>query len=106
MEKFQSKYVQGVLEAIQIKCAGYPTRKTFLEFLKRFGILAPEILYKVYDFSNEFFFSGTIPDDALCVSHNLLHYYSSDEREASKRLLEKLSLVGYQVIKLIASRCC
>lgn len=35
---------QGVLEAIRISCAGYPTRKPFFEFLDRFGILAPEVL--------------------------------------------------------------
>ncbi|KAH1131873.1 hypothetical protein J1N35_003251 [Gossypium stocksii] len=34
----------GVLEAIRISCAGYPTRRTFSEFLNRFGVLAPEIL--------------------------------------------------------------
>lgn len=36
--------VQGVLEAIRISCAGYPTRRTFYEFLLRFGLLAPEVL--------------------------------------------------------------
>ena len=36
--------LQGVLEAIRISCAGYPTRRTFYEFLHRFGVLAPEIL--------------------------------------------------------------
>lgn len=36
--------VQGVLEAIRISCAGYPTRRTFYEFLDRFGMLAPEVL--------------------------------------------------------------
>lgn len=35
---------QGVLEAIRISCAGYPTRRTFYEFLNRFGLLAPEVL--------------------------------------------------------------
>lgn len=35
---------QGVLEAIRISCAGYPTRKTFYEFVNRFGVLAPEVL--------------------------------------------------------------
>ncbi|RRT77140.1 hypothetical protein B296_00003635, partial [Ensete ventricosum] len=34
----------GVLEAIRISCAGYPTRRTFYEFLLRFGMLAPEFL--------------------------------------------------------------
>lgn len=36
--------IQGVLEAIRISCAGYPTRKSFYEFLLRFGVLAPEAL--------------------------------------------------------------
>lgn len=36
--------LQGVMEAIRISCAGYPTRKPFYEFVDRFGILAPEVL--------------------------------------------------------------
>ncbi|KAF5481781.1 hypothetical protein F2P56_002408, partial [Juglans regia] len=39
----------GVLEAIRISCAGYPTRRTFYEFLHRFGVLAPEVLDGNYD---------------------------------------------------------
>jgi hypothetical protein len=35
---------EGVLEAIWISCAGCPTRKTFYEFVNRFGVLAPEAL--------------------------------------------------------------
>ncbi|CAN8312392.1 unnamed protein product [Cochlearia groenlandica] len=34
----------GVLEAIRISCAGYPTRLSFYDFLDRFGLLAPEVL--------------------------------------------------------------
>ncbi|KAK1591991.1 hypothetical protein Q3G72_017291 [Acer saccharum] len=60
----------GVMEAIRISCAGFPTRKTFNEFLNRFRILAPNIL------------------DA-----------SSDEVAACKKLLEKVNLKGYQVGK-------
>lgn len=60
----------GVMEAIRISCAGYPTRKPFYEFLDRFGILAPEV------------FDG-----------------SPDEVTASKRLLEKWGLHGYQIGK-------
>nr|CAD1830833.1 unnamed protein product [Ananas comosus var. bracteatus] len=60
----------GVMEAIRISCAGYPTRRTFYEFLDRFGILAPEVL------------SG-----------------SSDEVTATRRLLEKVDLQGYQIGK-------
>lgn len=45
MESYVLKYsLQGVLEAIRISCAGYPTRRTFDEFLLRFGVLAPEVL--------------------------------------------------------------
>ncbi|OMO70685.1 IQ motif, EF-hand binding site [Corchorus capsularis] len=39
----------GVLEAIRISCAGYPTRRTFYDFLNRFGLLAPEVLEGNYD---------------------------------------------------------
>ncbi|GMH02537.1 hypothetical protein Nepgr_004376 [Nepenthes gracilis] len=60
----------GVMEAIRISCAGYPTRKLFYEFLDRFGILAPEVLVG-----------------------------SSDEVTACKRLLEKVELQGYQIGK-------
>ncbi|KAJ7972561.1 Myosin [Quillaja saponaria] len=60
----------GVMEAIRISCAGYPTRKPFEEFVDRFGLLAPEV------------FDG-----------------SSDEVTACKRLLEKVGLVGYQIGK-------
>lgn len=60
----------GVMEAIRISCAGYPTRKPFAEFLDRFSLLAPEVL------------DG-----------------SSDEVTACKRLLEKVGLKGYQIGK-------
>ncbi|KAL8092923.1 myosin-6-like [Apium graveolens] len=60
----------GVMEAIRISCAGYPTRKPFYEFVDRFGILAPGVL------------SG-----------------SSDEINACKSLLEKVGLEGYQIGK-------
>ncbi|AAB80627.1 Strong similarity to Arabidopsis myosin MYA1 (gb/Z28389) [Arabidopsis thaliana] len=39
----------GVMEAIRISCAGYPTRKPFNEFLTRFRILAPETTKSSYD---------------------------------------------------------
>ncbi|PSR94900.1 Myosin-6 like, partial [Actinidia chinensis var. chinensis] len=60
----------GVMEAIRISCAGYPTRKPFYEFVDRFGLLAPEVL------------DG-----------------STDEVAACKRLLEKVELQGYQIGK-------
>lgn len=37
-------FIQGVMEAIRISCAGYPTKRPFIEFIDRFGILAPEVL--------------------------------------------------------------
>lgn len=40
----QMVFWQGVLEAIRISCAGYPTKRSFDEFLDRFGMLAPDVL--------------------------------------------------------------
>ncbi|XP_024005209.1 myosin-14 isoform X2 [Eutrema salsugineum] len=60
----------GVMEAIRISCAGFPTRKQFEEFLDRFSLLAPEVLDK-----------------------------SSDDVAACKKLLEKVELQGYQIGK-------
>ncbi|KAL4325114.1 hypothetical protein GQ457_11G003420 [Hibiscus cannabinus] len=60
----------GVMEAIRISCAGYPTKKPFVEFVDRFGLLAPEVL------------DG-----------------SSDEVAACKKLLKKVGLQGYQIGK-------
>ncbi|KAK9082960.1 hypothetical protein Scep_029431 [Stephania cephalantha] len=60
----------GVMEAIRISCAGYPTRKTFCEFLDRFSLLAPDVL------------DG-----------------SSNEVIASEKVLEKVGLKGYQIGK-------
>ncbi|KAF9615027.1 hypothetical protein IFM89_021598 [Coptis chinensis] len=39
----------GVLEAVRISLAGYPTRRTYSEFVDRFGILAPELMDGSYD---------------------------------------------------------
>ncbi|KAH6806610.1 myosin family protein with Dil, partial [Perilla frutescens var. frutescens] len=60
----------GVLEAIRISCAGYPTRRTFDEFLLRFGVLAPEVLDGNYD-----------------------------EKAACQMILDKMGLKGYQLGK-------
>ncbi|KAF6152327.1 hypothetical protein GIB67_005981 [Kingdonia uniflora] len=60
----------GVLEAIRISCAGYPTRRTFYEFLHRFGLLAPEVL------------EG-----------------NHDEKVACQMILNKKGLKGYQIGK-------
>ncbi|XP_058085989.1 myosin-11 [Magnolia sinica] len=60
----------GVLEAIRISCAGYPTRRKFYEFLHRFGVLAPEVLEGNYD-----------------------------EKVACKKILEKKRLKGFQIGK-------
>ncbi|KAI4344563.1 hypothetical protein L6164_011775 [Bauhinia variegata] len=60
----------GVLEAIRISCAGYPTRRTFYEFLNRFGVLAPEVLEGNYD-----------------------------DKVACQMVLDKMGLKGYQIGK-------
>ncbi|KAD0611557.1 hypothetical protein E3N88_43986 [Mikania micrantha] len=61
----------GVLEAIRISCAGYPTRRAFFEFINRFGILAPETL------------AGS----------------NFDEKTVCAKILEKMGLSGFQIGK-------
>ncbi|KAM0836949.1 hypothetical protein ACQ4PT_061982 [Festuca glaucescens] len=39
----------GVLEAVRISLAGYPTRRTYAEFVDRFGVLVPELMLGSYD---------------------------------------------------------
>jgi len=39
----------GVLEAIRISLAGYPTRRTYSEFINRFGLLVPEHMDERFD---------------------------------------------------------
>ncbi|KAM5563548.1 myosin-16 [Rosa sericea] len=60
----------GVLEAVRIKCAGFPTYRNFSEFLTRFRILAPEVLKM-----------------------------ECPENEACKKILEKMGLKDYQIGK-------
>ncbi|CAN7090431.1 unnamed protein product [Brassica rapa subsp. narinosa] len=60
----------GMMEAIEICRAGYPTRKHFDEFLDRFSVLASSTLDK-----------------------------SFDEKAACKKLLEAVGLRGYQIGK-------
>ncbi|XP_048323404.2 myosin-12 isoform X1 [Ziziphus jujuba] len=59
----------GVLEAIRISCAGYPTKRAFDEFLDRFGMLAPDVLD------------------------------GSDEKSASIAICDRMGLKGYQIGK-------
>uniref|UniRef100_A0ACD5TEB0 Uncharacterized protein n=1 Tax=Avena sativa TaxID=4498 RepID=A0ACD5TEB0_AVESA len=58
----------GVLEAIRISCAGYPTRKLFRDFLHRFDLLVPELL------------KGR-----------------NDEKEICQKIMDKVGLQGYQI---------
>ncbi|XP_019453131.1 PREDICTED: myosin-9-like isoform X1 [Lupinus angustifolius] len=58
----------GVLEAVRIKCAGFPTHRTFHDFLTRVGILAPEVLLGNFN-----------------------------EKDSCKMILEKIGLSGYQI---------
>lgn len=58
----------GVLEAVRISLAGYPTRRTYSEFLDRFGLLAPELM------------------DGSC-----------DEKATTEKILQKLKLENFQL---------
>ncbi|KAB2071092.1 hypothetical protein ES319_A08G199900v1 [Gossypium barbadense] len=60
----------GVLEAIRVKCEGYPTNRIFSEFLERFSILAPEVLKE-----------------------------NVEENVACKSIMEKVGLSNYQIGK-------
>ncbi|KAI3746816.1 hypothetical protein L6452_09257 [Arctium lappa] len=60
----------GVMEAIRISCAGFPTRKPFKEFIGRFKIFAPDDVKR-----------------------------SNDDIKTSKLLLEKAKIQGYQIGK-------
>ncbi|KAH6804802.1 Myosin family protein with Dil domain-containing protein [Perilla frutescens var. hirtella] len=60
----------GVLEAIRISCAGYPTRRPFFEFLNRFAILATEVQQGSYE-----------------------------EKLACQKILEKKGIKGFQLGK-------
>ncbi|MCH87583.1 myosin-H heavy chain-like, partial [Trifolium medium] len=60
----------GVLEAIRISCAGYPTRRAFFEFINRFSLLAPEATEA-----------------------------NNDEKAVCQKILEKMELKGYQIGK-------
>ncbi|XP_078430884.1 myosin-12-like [Wolffia australiana] len=59
----------GVLEAIRISCAGYPTKRRFDEFLDRFGMLAPDV------------FDG------------------ADEKSACAAICSRMGLKGFQIGK-------
>ncbi|XP_065861006.1 myosin-11-like isoform X2 [Euphorbia lathyris] len=61
----------GVLEAIKIKCAGFPAYRPFTEFIQRYGILAPEIWKE----------------------------NSYEEKVACNYILEKMQLTGYKLGK-------
>ncbi|GER57807.1 myosin family protein [Striga asiatica] len=59
----------GVLEAIRISCAGYPTKRTFDEFIDRFGMLVSDVVD------------------------------GSDEKSACIAICDRMGLKGYQIGK-------
>ncbi|CAH2077072.1 unnamed protein product, partial [Thlaspi arvense] len=58
----------GVLEAVRISLAGYPTRRNYSDFVDRFGLLAPEFMDE-----------------------------SNDEQALTEKILRKLGLGNYQL---------
>ncbi|KVI00397.1 IQ motif, EF-hand binding site-containing protein [Cynara cardunculus var. scolymus] len=97
----------GVMEAIRISCAGFPTRKPFAEFIERFKVLSPEVTklrwYINYNVVHYFLLElrkGFEPTISKVLPpkgwHQIPH---SDEVQASRILLEKANLKGYQIGK-------
>ncbi|KAG6471144.1 hypothetical protein ZIOFF_072245 [Zingiber officinale] len=72
----------GVLEAIRISCAGYPTKRTFAEFVDRFAILAK-------DTGVQTGLNDADPNKSC----------SSDEKAVCAAICEKMGLKGYQIGK-------
>ncbi|KAE9595348.1 putative myosin ATPase [Lupinus albus] len=64
---------RGVMEAIRVSCAGYPTRKNFDEFVQRFGILEPKLMKSAIQ--------------------------SPEDLTACNRILDKANLKDYQIGK-------
>ncbi|CAN8327172.1 unnamed protein product [Cochlearia groenlandica] len=58
----------GVLEAVRISLAGYPTRRHYSDFVDRFGLLAPEFMDE-----------------------------SNDEQSLTEKILKKVGLGNYQL---------
>ncbi|KAL0724721.1 hypothetical protein Bca4012_039320 [Brassica carinata] len=95
----------GVLEAIRVKCAGYPTNRTFIEFLNRFIILAPEILKGEYVSVLPVKLNFLLLLSALLLLEFVIPVslpYTVSRYEADvacKWILEKKGLTGYQIGK-------
>jgi myosin-5 len=60
----------GVLEAVRISLAGYPTRKTYHEFVDRFGIITMEFMDGSYD--------------EKVIAQNILHKLKLDNFQLGK----------------------
>ena len=101
--------IQGVLEAIRISCAGYPTKRTFDEFIDRFGMLAPELVDR-YDCSScdlsrrysrgetQVKYANKIYSDFFWRRFNWAQFFfSSDEKAACAAICDRMGLKGYQV---------
>eukprot|EP01025_Chloroclados_australasicus_P055566 TRINITY_DN6759_c0_g1_i2.p1 TRINITY_DN6759_c0_g1~~TRINITY_DN6759_c0_g1_i2.p1 ORF type:complete len:1608 (-),score=236.01 TRINITY_DN6759_c0_g1_i2:671-5494(-) len=58
----------GVLEAVRISCAGYPSRRPYEDFVDRFWVLAPELVSR-----------------------------HQDDKVIATKLLDKASIEGYQL---------
>ncbi|KAL0370424.1 UNVERIFIED_CONTAM: Myosin-6 [Sesamum angustifolium] len=87
----------GVMEAIRISCAGYPTKRPFYEFVDRFGILALKFRRKVFEL---FLILLYFPSQSMyCPFHLDWINCSADEVTVCKKLLEKVGLEGYQIGK-------
>jgi hypothetical protein len=60
--------LQGVLEAVRISCAGFPSKRPFSDFVDHFWTLAPTLIHS-----------------------------DLDDREISRKILDKAGITGYQI---------
>ncbi|KAG8486860.1 hypothetical protein CXB51_020381 [Gossypium anomalum] len=92
----------GVLEAIRVKCEGYPTNRIFSEFLERFCILAPEVLKeKNWKRKTYAYFFLDLKDAVwLSSAYEVTAFiFSVEENVACKSIMEKVGLSNYQIGK-------
>nr|CAN64315.1 hypothetical protein VITISV_036695 [Vitis vinifera] len=117
-QKFESQSILhqlrcgGVLEAVRISLAGYPTRRNYSEFVDRFGLLVPELMdgrngngaghfgYPPRPAPNGtgYYFSKRVWD-GFGIFLKTRGGFGFDERTTTEKILLKLKLENFQLGK-------